>query len=80
MEIIAVSRVTCPECGHAEELSMPTDHCQFFINAWAAEPCSKREKGLAVFFARMAMSLARRCRLKRTLEENDAVKQREPSN
>ena len=30
MEIIAVSRVTCPECGHAEELSMPTDYCQFF--------------------------------------------------
>jgi hypothetical protein len=24
------SRITCPECGHSETETMPTDACQFF--------------------------------------------------
>ncbi|MEE2944118.1 MAG: GDCCVxC domain-containing (seleno)protein [Pseudomonadota bacterium] len=27
---VLISRLTCPHCGHAEELTMPTDMCQFF--------------------------------------------------
>lgn len=30
MEIIALSRVTCPGCNYSEEIAMPTDYCQFF--------------------------------------------------
>ena len=29
-EIILESIITCPECGHQENESMPTDSCQFF--------------------------------------------------
>ena len=28
--IILTSTVTCPQCGHAEAATMPTDACQFF--------------------------------------------------
>ena len=27
---ITHSKLTCPECGHTEELEMPTNACQFF--------------------------------------------------
>ena len=62
METIAESRVTCPACGHVERLSMPTDYCLFFMNARAAETCSKPRRGLAVVSVRTAMFLARRCK------------------
>lgn len=26
------SRLTCPHCGHAETVSMPTDACQFLYD------------------------------------------------
>lgn len=29
-EIITKSRLTCPECGYKETLTMPTDACQWF--------------------------------------------------
>ncbi|HID83207.1 MAG TPA: hypothetical protein EYH06_12000 [Chromatiales bacterium] len=29
-EIITQSELTCPECGHKETLTMPTDSCQWF--------------------------------------------------
>lgn len=28
--IQTASTLTCPECGHAIKLEMPTDACQFF--------------------------------------------------
>ncbi|MDF1588948.1 MAG: GDCCVxC domain-containing (seleno)protein [Gammaproteobacteria bacterium] len=28
--VIFRSTITCPECGHAENETMPTDACQFF--------------------------------------------------
>jgi len=52
--------------------SQPTT-VNFFMNARAAECCSKRRKGPAAFFARMAMFLARRCRMKECPEEIDAA-------
>ncbi len=30
MGIIAKSTLTCPHCGHAKTLTMPTDYCQFY--------------------------------------------------
>ena len=30
MELLTVSRLTCPHCGSTEELEMPPDACQFF--------------------------------------------------
>ena len=30
MEPILESTITCPECGHAETETMPTDACQWF--------------------------------------------------
>lgn len=28
--VVLDSVLTCPACGHAESLEMPTDHCVFF--------------------------------------------------
>ncbi|MFW8634382.1 GDCCVxC domain-containing (seleno)protein [Cribrihabitans pelagius] len=28
--VVLESKVTCPECGHAETGTMPTDSCQWF--------------------------------------------------
>lgn len=30
MEIILESTITCPNCGHQKEETMPTDACQYF--------------------------------------------------
>ena len=30
MSIALESVITCPECGHQKEETMPTDACQFF--------------------------------------------------
>ncbi|USG61122.1 hypothetical protein NBZ79_18355 [Sneathiella marina] len=32
VEIIPVSTLTCPECGHSESETMPTDACQWFYD------------------------------------------------
>lgn len=29
-EVVLESTLTCPECGHRKEESMPTDSCQWF--------------------------------------------------
>jgi hypothetical protein len=29
-EVILHSTITCPQCGHREEETMPTDACQWF--------------------------------------------------
>ena len=29
--IITQARLTCPRCGHAETVTMPTDACQYFF-------------------------------------------------
>jgi len=31
MAIILESTLTCPECGHKETETMPTDYCQWFF-------------------------------------------------
>ena len=32
MAFIAQSTITCPQCGHAELETMPTDACQYFYD------------------------------------------------
>lgn len=32
MEIVTTSIITCPECGHQSEETMPTEACQFFYS------------------------------------------------
>ncbi len=31
-EIIAISKIRCPQCGHEEGEIMPTDACQYFYD------------------------------------------------
>ncbi len=44
MEIKTKSTLTCPECGFAELLEMPTDACQFFHKC---ESCGRVLKPMA---------------------------------
>lgn len=38
MKTQLTSTITCPECGHKKEETMPTDACQFF---YECENCKK---------------------------------------
>jgi hypothetical protein len=38
MQTQLISTITCPECGHKKEETMPTDACQFF---YECENCKK---------------------------------------
>ena len=37
MDIKLQSVITCPNCGHQKEETMPTDTCQFFMNVKAVK-------------------------------------------
>lgn len=50
MGIITASRVTCPECGHTEQLSMPTDYCQFFHECSGCGTLLKASQGTCCIF------------------------------
>ncbi|MEC5213940.1 hypothetical protein RCH06_002495 [Polaromonas sp. CG_9.5] len=39
------STLTCPECGHAEELEMPTDACLFFHECRACHAMLRPQPG-----------------------------------
>ncbi|WP_081945502.1 GDCCVxC domain-containing (seleno)protein [Thalassotalea sp. ND16A] len=43
--IITVSDLTCPECGHKELLEMPTNSCQWFYECTACMTLMKPLKG-----------------------------------
>lgn len=32
LQLVLVSRITCPECGHSSDEAMPTDACQWFYD------------------------------------------------
>jgi len=32
MPVTLVSTITCPQCGHAQQETMPTDACQWFYD------------------------------------------------
>ncbi len=39
------STITCPECGHAQEETMPTNYCQFFYNCANCQVRLKPKQG-----------------------------------
>ncbi len=43
-DILLQSTLTCPECGHAKEETMPTDACQWF---YECEGCKALLRPLA---------------------------------
>jgi len=44
-EIILESEITCPDCGHRETETMPTDACQWFYDCKACGALLKPKKG-----------------------------------
>ncbi|MDH5188216.1 MAG: hypothetical protein OEW37_04585 [Rhodospirillaceae bacterium] len=44
-DIITRSVLTCPECGHAQEMEMPTDACLFFHQCENCQTMLKPKKG-----------------------------------
>ena len=45
MPIITKSELTCPECGHAQDVDMPTDACLFFYQCQSCEKVMKPRHG-----------------------------------
>ena len=45
MEVMTRARLTCPECGFADELEMPTDSCQFFQQCAQCKTVLRPEPG-----------------------------------
>ncbi|HKK01708.1 MAG TPA: GDCCVxC domain-containing (seleno)protein [Desulfuromonadales bacterium] len=45
MKIVTDSTLTCPKCGFAENLPMPTDACQFFHQCNGCGALIRPEKG-----------------------------------
>ena len=46
MKIIQLkSTITCPECGHTKEETMPEDSCQFFYDCENCKAIIKPKKG-----------------------------------
>ena len=45
MNIILPSTITCPECGHKKEETMPTDACQYFYECESCKKVLKPKQG-----------------------------------
>ena len=49
-EIILESLITCPDCGHQETETMPTDSCQFFYECTSCHTVFRpKEEDCCVF-------------------------------
>ena len=44
-ELTLISTITCPECGHQKEETMPTDACQYFYECDNCHTVLKPLKG-----------------------------------
>jgi hypothetical protein len=44
-EVILQSTITCPECGHVKEESMPTDSCQWFYECQKCQAVLRPKAG-----------------------------------
>lgn len=62
-EFLLQSTITCPECGHVKEETMPTDACQWFYECEGCKACFVRRWAIAVSSARMERTSALRYRL-----------------
>ncbi len=68
-EITTTAKITCPECGHIEEVEMPLDFCQI---RWECPSCLvtvKPKKGFCCVFCSYADTL---CPLKQKERESVA--------
>ena len=43
--VVLQSTLTCPECGHVKEETMPTDACQFFYECEHCEAVLRPKAG-----------------------------------
>ena len=48
--IILESEISCPECGHRETETMPTDACQWYYDCKACGALLKPKKGNCCVF------------------------------
>jgi hypothetical protein len=44
-EVALQSRITCPECGHARQETMPTDACQWFYECESCKALLRPKAG-----------------------------------
>jgi hypothetical protein len=53
-DVILESTLTCPECGHSETLTMPTDACQWFFECPACHAVLQPKEGDCCVFCSYA--------------------------
>ncbi|WP_454283238.1 GDCCVxC domain-containing (seleno)protein [Roseovarius sp. MBR-79] len=44
-KIVLTSTLTCPDCGHAQTMIMPTDACQFFLECMTCHAVLRPKDG-----------------------------------
>ena len=44
-EVVLISTITCPHCGHLKEETMPTDACQYFYECESCTTMLKPKQG-----------------------------------
>ena len=54
METITISKLTCPECGFAQDLEVPIDACQFFHECVNCRAMLKPKQGDCCVFCSYA--------------------------
>ena len=54
MEVMTKTKLTCPECGTAQDTEMPTDACQFFYECTSCRAVLKPEQGDCCVFCSYA--------------------------
>ena len=54
MEVMTKTKLTCPECGTAQDAEMPTDACQFFYECASCRAVLKPEQGDCCVFCSYA--------------------------
>jgi len=60
MKVLLQSVITCPNCGHKKEETMPTDSCQFFYECESCKTVLKPLPGTVAYIAVMEQFLVRR--------------------
>ena len=54
MEVMTKTRLTCPDCGTAQDAEMPTDACQFFYECVNCSAVLKPKQGDCCVFCSYA--------------------------
>jgi hypothetical protein len=56
-DIKTKAKITCPECGHIEEVEMPTDYCQIVYECPHCLATIRPKKGFCCVFCSYADTL-----------------------